>query len=77
MLCSAKWAIACGTGHLPYFLESQWISHPLGVWPAETCTSFKKTKTMILAMTPLSIPDLTAAFVLVTWQFLLPALKFE
>ena len=32
---------------------------------------------MIAAMTPFGIPTLTAAFVLVTWLFLLPALKFE
>jgi urea transporter len=32
---------------------------------------------MIAAMTPVGIPTLTAAFVLVTWLFLLPALKFE
>jgi urea transporter len=32
---------------------------------------------MIAALTPFGIPTLTAAFVLVTWLFLLPALKFE
>jgi urea transporter len=32
---------------------------------------------MIAAMTPFGIPTLTAAFVLVTWLFLLPAQKFE
>jgi urea transporter len=32
---------------------------------------------MITAMTPFGIPTLTASFVLVTWLFLLPALKFE
>jgi len=32
---------------------------------------------IIAAMTPFGIPTLTAAFVLVTWLFLLPALKFE
>ena len=32
---------------------------------------------MIAAMTPFGIPTLTAAFVLVTWLFLLPGLKFE
>jgi len=32
---------------------------------------------MIAAMTPFGIPTLTAAFVLVTWLFLLPALKLE
>ena len=32
---------------------------------------------MIAATTPFGIPTLTAAFVLVTWLFLLPALKFE
>lgn len=32
---------------------------------------------MIALMTPFGIPTLTAAFVLVTWLFLLPALKFE
>ena len=32
---------------------------------------------MIAAMAPFGIPTLTAAFVLVTWLFLLPALKFE
>jgi urea transporter len=32
---------------------------------------------MIAAMTPVGIPTLTAAFVLVTWLFLLPALKLE
>lgn len=33
--------------------------------------------TMIAALTPFGIPPLTAAFVLVTWLFLLPAQKFE
>jgi urea transporter len=32
---------------------------------------------MIAALTPFGIPTLTAAFVLVAWLFLLPALKFE
>lgn len=32
---------------------------------------------MIAAMTPFGIPTLTASFVLVTWLFLLPALKFK
>ena len=32
---------------------------------------------MIAAMTPFGIPTLTAAFVLVTWLFLLPALTFD
>jgi len=32
---------------------------------------------MIRTMIPFGIPTLTAAFVLVTWQFPLPALKFE
>lgn len=32
---------------------------------------------MISALTPFGVPTLTAAFVLVTWLFLLPALKFE
>ena len=32
---------------------------------------------MIAAMTPFGIPTLTASFVLVTWLFLLPGLKFE
>ena len=32
---------------------------------------------MITAMTPFGIPTLTASFVLVTWLFLLPGLKFE
>jgi urea transporter len=33
--------------------------------------------TMIAALTPFGIPTLTAAFVLVTWLFLLPGLKFK
>jgi len=33
--------------------------------------------TMIAALTPFGIPTLTAAFVLVTWLFLLPAQKFD
>jgi urea transporter len=33
--------------------------------------------TMIAALTPFGIPTLTAAFVLVTWLFLLPGQKFE
>lgn len=32
---------------------------------------------LIAALTPFGIPTLTAAFVLVTWLFLLPGLKFE
>jgi len=32
---------------------------------------------LIAALTPVGIPTLTAAFVLVTWLFLLPGLKFE
>ena len=32
---------------------------------------------MIAALTPFGIPTLTASFVLVTWLFLLPGLKFE
>jgi urea transporter len=32
---------------------------------------------MITALTPFGIPTLTAAFVLVTWLFLLPAQKFK
>jgi urea transporter len=32
---------------------------------------------MIVALTPFGIPTLTAAFVLVTWLFLLPGQKFE
>jgi urea transporter len=33
--------------------------------------------TMMAALTPFGIPTLTAAFVLVTWLFLLPGLKFD
>jgi urea transporter len=33
--------------------------------------------TMMALLTPFGIPTLTAAFVLVTWLFLLPGLKFE
>ena len=33
--------------------------------------------TMMAALTPFGIPTLTAAFVLVTWLFLLPGLKLE
>jgi urea transporter len=32
---------------------------------------------MIAFLTPFGIPTLTAAFVLVTWLFLLPRLKFD
>ena len=44
---------------------------------ATTVLSVIVQGTMMAAMTPLGIPTLTAAFVLVTWLFLLPGQKFE